>query len=258
MENSVCRKHTKDSSKDTANCITRRKALSLGITGTALLSVPNVAAEQQDHPKRDTNQEPISIESEVIEETETYVLKHYSVNGDEYYLREYFAGKKEGTISILERSEIEERGNEYIGIQSVDRNSEISAQSENWTDYVVRYDRTDRTTYEVCADSDYGAHRWKGATIELVKAAQQLGSGVLAIIVDGLLEPLGIPGLGEVVGLIVGWLAGRAQREFTFGALDSDGWFDVKYISVRRSTGYDTDPFDTSQAGPPIPGFHLG
>lgn len=245
---------TNGSGKGSEKKISRRRVLGAGAAGVATLSLPGaVSAKASSSSEKKTNRssgtEKISIEKEVVRETETYILVRYNVEGEIVFLKEFTSGEQEGTISILEASDVSDSGS---GIQQVD----TPITTRGWRDHVFRFKREDHNTYELCADDSYGAHRWKGATVEFMSPANYLGAAAITAVVNQLIEPLGIPHAGTVLGHIAGYIATLGVRRFTFGVLDKDGWLNVKYLSVRVSLDYDTPPHQTQQIAM-IPTVHL-
>jgi hypothetical protein len=208
--------------------------------------LPGVASAKDNSS---SGQEKISIEKEVVRETETYILVRYNVEGEIVYLKEFTNGEREGTISILETSDGSGSGS---GIQQAN----VPITTRGWRDHVFRFKREDHNTYELCADDNYGAHRWQGATVEFTMPANYLSAAAISTVVNQLIEPLGIPHAGTVLGHIAGYIATLGVRQFTFGVLDKDGWLNVKYLSVRVSLDYDTPPHQTQQISM-IPTVHL-
>lgn len=227
--------------------IARRRVLRAGVAGAATLSLPGAASAKT---KSSSGTEKISIEKEVVRETETYILIRYIIDGEIIFLKEIISGEDKGTISILNKSDVS-------GIRSGIKQGDAPITTLGWRDHVFRFRREDFNTYEQCADNSYGAHRWKGATIEFTAPANYLSASAIAAVVDHILEPLGIPHVGKALSLIAGYIASQGVRNFTFGALDQDGWFNVEYLSIRASLEYDTPPYQTQQIGM-IPGVHQG
>jgi hypothetical protein len=241
------RRNTKNSGRESEKKISRRRVLGAGAAGVATLSLPGVASAKANSS---SGQEKISIEKEVVRETETYVLIKYNVDGVIVFLKEITNGDGKETVKILDTSDVSDSGS---GIRQAD----TRITTRGWRDHLFRFKREDYETYELCADNSYGAHRWKGATVEFTVPANYLSATVIAAAVDHIIEPLGIPHAGKVLSIIAGYIATLGVRQFTFGALDKDGWLNVKYLSVRASLDYDTPPHQTQQIGM-IPGVHQG
>lgn len=194
-----------------------------------------------------------------------FILNHYTVDGDELLLVEHLSGEKKGTISgdpintgAEKASNNDSRDSASPSkLESAEKNPENFVESNDWTDWIVGYDRYDKEeTYEVCeSDDDYGVHLYSGFTVNLTKGTSKIGDAALGAIVEYLLDPLGIPGLATVVTTIVGYIAERNFTQMTWILLDSDGALGVRNVNIRYNNIYNADYDNTSYRGS-VPG-HL-
>jgi hypothetical protein len=170
-------------------------------------------------------------------------------------LKIYTTGEKEGTIATLDESSVPTLSTNDDTVGSLD------LANSGWTDQVARYKTIDRSTYENCKDNSYGDHQFKGASIEFNVIGTALQSGTVQQILAEIFSQVGlggVPFLDQALGVLAAWVVAQTTTGFTLGVADKDGWFNVKYISVRAARSYDADAFGgTQQISPPIPGFHI-
>lgn len=168
-----------------------------------------------------------SLEREELASADSYTVYRYRVNSETLYLKVL---TDEKVIQTLSPNEVSTQETEDVS---------TLVRADGWSDKVLQFKRDRGTVLKQCSAVDgYGSHRYRLASVEFTSPAASLSGSTLTAILNAILEPLGIPGLKEVISAIVGGLVGLATYNVTVGAQDSDLPFDTAAITPKFSSNY--------------------